>query len=88
MGCHQRHQLSSSYREGSPWFPTERTHSSPPPGFAGISSLGCRDKGGRGRDGAGRGMRDMVSGHRGMGWGLDSVMLVVLFSKLNDSVVL
>jgi len=33
-------------------------------------------------------MRDMVSGHRGMGGGLDSVMLVVLFSKLNDSVVL
>lgn len=30
----------------------------------------------------------MVSGHRGMGWGLDSVISVVLFSKLNDSVVL
>lgn len=33
-------------------------------------------------------MRDMVSGHRGMGWGLDSVISVVLSSKLNDSVVL
>ena len=32
-------------------------------------------------------LRDVVSGHGGMGWGLDLLTLVV-FSNLNDSVIL